>query len=98
MEAAKLAVSELVTNVLTHAGRQGDILVILARTGEMLCAEVHDNSPEPPVLRIAAPSDLSGRGMFLVDHLTDESGCYLTPSGKSVWFRIKTDWPNDQAA
>jgi anti-sigma regulatory factor (Ser/Thr protein kinase) len=98
--AAKLAVSELVTNVGVHAaGVPGSTLAIcVSRIGDMLAVEVHDSSRLVPVLRAAGEDDESGRGMILVSDIADDYGHYLTPFGKVVWFEIKSEWPLDTAA
>ncbi|WP_344823319.1 ATP-binding protein [Actinocorallia longicatena] len=100
IDSAKLAVSELVTNVVCHSGGpEGDTLMVaINRSGEMLMVEVHDNSPIVPVLRCADQFDTSGRGMLLIACYTDDHGCDITPHGKAMWFAIKSDWPPDIAA
>jgi anti-sigma regulatory factor (Ser/Thr protein kinase) len=99
MESAQLAVSELVTNVVTHtAGALGNTVIVSAhRVGSVLSVKVHDSSAKEPVLRSAEEDDESGRGLFLVAAMTDAYGHYLTPTGKVVWFELKTDWPTSVA-
>lgn len=100
VHAAKLAVSELVTNTLIHAmGLPGaTITVTVSRLGDLLAVEVHDASRALPQIKCPGETDESGRGLVLVSHVTDDSGHGLTPSGKAVWFTIKCDWPLDIAA
>ncbi|MGI8335524.1 ATP-binding protein [Actinomadura scrupuli] len=95
--AARLAVSELVTNALVHAaGMPGStVTVIVARSDGMLAVEVHDASREEPRLRYPPETAESGRGLILVSEVTDACGHYLTPFGKAVWFTLKSDWPLD---
>jgi anti-sigma regulatory factor (Ser/Thr protein kinase) len=97
--AAQVAVSEIVTNVVSHApGVPGStVSVSVSRVGDLLSVRVHDSSPDAPVLRSAGEDDESGRGLMLVDALTDAWGYRLTPSGKVVWFDLKTDWPCEAA-
>jgi anti-sigma regulatory factor (Ser/Thr protein kinase) len=92
---AKLAISELVTNVLNHApGAPGSTFAIrVYRIGDTLTVEVHDSSPQVPRLRAGGDDDESGRGLILVSDVTDDCGHYLTPYGKVVWFAIKGHWP-----
>jgi hypothetical protein len=45
----------------------------------------------------AGPDDESGRGLIVVNAVTDAYGHYLTPTGKVVWFEIKADWPIEVA-
>lgn len=100
VESAKLAVSELVTNVYLHAVNVAEDIVVISisRVGEMLNVEVLDRSKKIPVLREVIELATSGRGMFIVETVTDDHGCDLTQDGKSVWFSIKSDWPLDRAA
>lgn len=97
VESAKLAVSELVTNVFLHAVDviEDIVIISISRAGEMLAVEVQDFSQIVPVFRAADELDMSGRGMFLVEQFTDNHGCDLTQHGKAVWFCIKIDWPTD---
>jgi anti-sigma regulatory factor (Ser/Thr protein kinase) len=97
--AAKLAVSELVTNALIHARGMpgGTVTIIVSRVGKVLAVEVHDASREAPQIRNATETAESGRGLILVSDVTDACGHYFTPFGKAVWFEIKGDWPLDVA-
>ena len=96
VESAQLAVSELVTNVGAHAiGMPGSTVIIsVSRVGTMLSVEVHDSSSKAPILRSAGEYSESGRGLLLVAGVTDAYGHYFTPTGKVVWFEIKTHWPS----
>ena len=100
VHAAKLAVSELVTNALLHAtGIPGaTIIVTVSRLGDLLAVEVHDASRMLPQLRCPGETDESGRGLILVSDIVDDHGHGLTPAGKEGWFTIKCDWPLDAAA
>jgi anti-sigma regulatory factor (Ser/Thr protein kinase) len=97
--AAQVAVSEIVTNVVSHApGVPGStVTVSVLRAGDVISVQVHDSSPDAPVLRSAGEDDESGRGLMLVDAMTDAWGYRCTPSGKVVWFDLKTDRPRDVA-
>lgn len=85
LDEAQLLVSELVTNAVEHGSPPV--------TTEVSCHEctgmrvrVTDGSPVAPESRDAAPDDESGRGMTLVDLLSDDWGVEPTEDGKSVWF------------
>jgi serine/threonine-protein kinase RsbW len=41
------------------------------------------------VVRHPEPSDLSGRGMALVQALADDWGVEVGPDGKTVWFSLE---------
>lgn len=82
-----LLVSELVTNALRYAS--GPIGVRLARrAGPVLLVEVSDPVPAPPLVRIAAPDDESGRGLQLVARTSRRWGTRRGEQGKTVWFEL----------
>lgn len=88
IDVAALLVSELVTNAITHDEYSGPgpvTLSIHCKEGQ-LRVDVHDTSPEPPVLTGASDRDEGGRGLFLVDSLADSWGSYRTADGKAVFF------------
>ncbi|MEU3165529.1 ATP-binding protein [Streptosporangium sp. NPDC006930] len=85
-EVARLLVSELVTNALRHAW--GPIrLTISYRDGTLRC-EVGDANPAPPVPRDAHEDDEGGRGLQLLELLSDRWGSDRTPTGKVSWFEL----------
>lgn len=89
-EAALLVVSELVTNAVLHARASGPSLELRLRAGSTwLRIEVHDADPRPPQLRRPAGLDEGGRGLLLVEAITDEWGVYGTPTGKAVWAALQ---------
>ena len=94
-DAAKLAVSELVTNVGSHTTRTAGstVTVSVSRVDTLLTVRVHDSSSKAPIPCSADEEDESGRGLFLVAAVTDACGHYFTPTGKVVWFELKTEWP-----
>lgn len=83
---AVVAVSELVTNALVHAGTEIAVQVRVDERG--LLVEVHDGNPQVPVVRRHARESGTGRGLHMVDGLADEWGVYHRGDGKVVWFRI----------
>ena len=85
-EAASLAVSELVTNAMVHAGAPVEIAV-WARP-DAVRVEVSDSSRHLPQARGYAVTAGTGRGLLLVEHTVDRWGAHLTPAGKTVWFEI----------
>lgn len=81
-----LVVSEMVTNAVRHASppvgleiEAGDDAVVVV---------VCDGTPQPPVAREADLDAEGGRGMLLVDLLSDEHGVREQPPGKAVWARL----------
>lgn len=85
-EAVPLVVSELVTNVVLHVGSPAQVEVRVGNDSVRI--EVHDSAGELPVLRDPAPSSVTGRGLMLVDALSDRWGADRTDTGKVVWFEI----------
>lgn len=49
---------------------------------------LRDGSPVVPNVNHAKPEDESGRGIFLVDDISDEWGAEPTVDGKLTWFRL----------
>ena len=89
-EAALLVISELVSNAVLHARASGPSLELRLRAGSTrLRVEVHDTDARPPQLRRPAGLDEGGRGLLLVEAITDEWGVYGTPTGKAVWAALQ---------
>jgi anti-sigma regulatory factor (Ser/Thr protein kinase) len=88
---AALLVSEITTNAVRHAGTHFSLGANVTPFG--LRVEVADESPQPPVIRDAGPSDMSGRGMMLVSQLADNWGTERIPAGKLVWFELSLAHP-----
>jgi anti-sigma regulatory factor (Ser/Thr protein kinase) len=88
---AEAIVGEFVANAVSHAvrGKTAHVqqvgLRLLRRTGEVMCA-VLDPSDIAPVLRMPSRTDEAGRGLQMVDALSDVWGWSpLTGRGKAVW-------------
>lgn len=87
-EHAVLLVSELVGNAVRHTGARVFGLRMLRRRG-WIRIEVRDPSRGLPCLMPVQEMDTSGRGLFLVDKLSDRWGVDLLPRGKTTWFEIR---------
>ncbi|MEU4658616.1 ATP-binding protein [Streptomyces sp. NPDC023723] len=87
-EDAVLLVSELVGNAVRHTGARVFGLRMRRRPG-WVRVEVRDPSRGLPCLLPVQPLDLSGRGLFLVDKLSDRWGVDLLPRGKTTWFEMR---------
>ncbi len=87
-EYAVLLVSELVGNAVRHTGAQYFGLRMERRRG-MIRIGVRDPSRGLPCLMPVAEMDVSGRGLFLVDKLSDRWGVDLLPRGKITWFEMR---------
>ncbi|SES35806.1 Anti-sigma regulatory factor (Ser/Thr protein kinase) [Pedococcus cremeus] len=85
---AELLVSELVTNAVLHGAPP--ITLRVECDGTRLRVSVTDRNSDPAYVRDAGPEDESGRGIRLVDFISDEWG--VEPrlgEGKDVWFTIR---------
>ncbi len=83
---ALVAVSELVTNALVHAGTEIEVQVSIDRRGVLV--EVYDGNPQAPVLRRYSRQSGTGRGLHMVDGMVDDWGIFHRGEGKVVWFRL----------
>jgi anti-sigma regulatory factor (Ser/Thr protein kinase) len=88
-DTAELLVSELITNVVKHAG---GFATLGLSVRDALLVQVWDVGSTPPIRRAPADDDIGGRGLELVDLLAKEWGCdILTAGGKIVWFALDLD-------
>jgi anti-sigma regulatory factor (Ser/Thr protein kinase) len=77
-DVAQLCVSELVANVIKHVGPGTPSMLAVSMNGIRLQIEVHDPNPRAlPVLTDAADDAEGGRGMALIDAITDRWGVDL---------------------
>jgi len=93
-EDAEAIVAEFVANAVTHAadpaadrsiGPDNLGLRLLRRSGEVICA-VLDPSDAAPVLKVPGSIEESGRGLQMVDALSDVWGWSpMAGRGKAVW-------------
>ncbi|UGY95238.1 ATP-binding protein [Streptomyces gobiensis] len=87
-EQAVLLVSELVGNAVRHTGAHTFVLRMSCRRG-WIRIELRDPSRGLPCLLPVHDLDTSGRGLFLVDKLSDRWGVDLLPRGKTTWFEMR---------
>lgn len=97
----RLCVSEMATNALVHAASpdRGFTLRVFA-WAHRLRVEVDDRGTGRPVRRTARWEDTSGRGLLLVEALSDDWGVLESEGGKTVWseFRLGSgDSPSIEA-
>ena len=86
IDAAVLALSEILTNAFVHTGADATMRVWSAETGTRV--EVEDGGSRLPVRRRYADTAGTGRGLHLVEEVTDRWGAHQRGSGKTVWFEI----------
>jgi two-component sensor histidine kinase len=90
-EAAVLMVSELATNAIVHAIT--GFGVNIARTDSEVRVEVDDLGGGMPESRVPLTSDPHGRGVQIIQTLSDEWGVIECDGemGKTVWFSVTLD-------
>ncbi|WP_078655737.1 SpoIIE family protein phosphatase [Streptomyces fulvoviolaceus] len=91
LESTELMVSEVVANAVRFASRPITLRLLLT---DVLRCEVGDDSSLVPRMRHAQLSDEGGRGLFLVDQLSQRWGATRVSTGKVVWF--EQSLPGDQ--
>jgi anti-sigma regulatory factor (Ser/Thr protein kinase) len=91
LDDALLLISELVTNSVLHGGPP--IVLAIECDGDALHVRVRDGGPTLPVVADAPSGAESGRGITLVDLLSDTWGVAPVADehgpGKAVWFELR---------
>ncbi|MEU9081626.1 ATP-binding protein [Streptomyces sp. NPDC048357] len=88
---AELCVSELLANVITHLGEGTPVTLRITGTGRAARTRVELTDPDPrvwPVLRQAADTDESGRGLALLDAVALRWGVIRGLGTKTVWCEL----------
>ncbi|MGW6894343.1 SpoIIE family protein phosphatase [Streptomyces chartreusis] len=86
-DAVLLVVSELVTNALVHT--QGSVRLDLVLRGNRVRISVSDSSPRAPAKPVIVDwESTGGRGLLLVEAVSDASGTVPVAGGKQVWSEI----------
>lgn len=93
-EPAVLLVSELVGNAVLHAGTE--IGVAVRRRGDLIRVEVSDGSPVLPQRKYYSATSATGRGLALVESLSERWGAEHSGVGKTVWFELDASSPASQ--
>jgi two-component sensor histidine kinase len=88
LEAIQLMVSELATNCIRHANSAFEMTLACA-DGEIR-VEVTDRSGGTPAMRSPRPEEPTGRGLQIVNLLSEQWGVEHRPAtGKTVWFTVR---------
>ncbi|MFJ1812721.1 MULTISPECIES: SpoIIE family protein phosphatase [unclassified Streptomyces] len=86
-DAVLLVVSELVTNALVHT--QGPVRLDLILRGERVRVCVSDSSPRAPAKPVIVDWEATGgRGLLLVEAMSESFGSVPVAGGKQVWSEI----------
>ncbi|MGW7362329.1 ATP-binding protein [Streptomyces sp. NPDC054841] len=92
VHAAQVCVTELVSNVVEHVGACTPATLAVSMSGTYLRIELHDPDTRAlPTLLNAEHEAESGRGMVLVDVVSDRWGVILRADSKVVWCELATD-------
>jgi anti-sigma regulatory factor (Ser/Thr protein kinase) len=87
--AVALMVSELAANALRHARTEFCVRVAVQRS--VIRIEVVDDGGGRPRRKPLEPLGDSGRGLHIVDLLSDDWGTVYREDGKTVWFQVRRD-------
>jgi len=82
-----LLTSELVANAVRHAGG-ADVRVDAKADRRQVTVEVSDGSVRRPAVLRQPPTALGGRGMDIVDRMSQSWGVRQHGDGKTVWFTV----------
>jgi hypothetical protein len=89
VDEVRLVAGELAANAVRHA--HSAFTVRLAQVEQAVLVSVHDGSPIAPRLLAPRLTDTAGRGLFLVDLVSNDWGVTPAPrEGKSVWASFST--------
>jgi anti-sigma regulatory factor (Ser/Thr protein kinase) len=88
VEAVTLMVSELATNCVRHANT--DFTLSIEQTGRQVRVDIADTGTGQVTRQDPEPADVSGRGLSIVEQLSDTWGVreFVDGEGKSVWFML----------
>ncbi|MDQ1010577.1 anti-sigma regulatory factor (Ser/Thr protein kinase) [Streptomyces sp. V4I23] len=96
VETAQLCVTELVANVIRHVGDGTPATLAVSMSGSCLRIELRDpDSRALPTLLRAQEYDETGRGMALVDAMTERWGVLLRGDSKVTWCELETGLASD---
>ncbi|MEU8886838.1 ATP-binding protein [Streptomyces sp. NPDC048442] len=91
IDAAQICATELTSNVIKHVGPGTPATLAVSMNGTYLRVELHDPDTRAlPTLLDAENDEESGRGMALVDAVTDRWGVTLRADTKVVWCELAT--------
>ncbi len=88
VEAAELMTSELATNSIRHAHSDFELAIHCSQRDIRI--EVSDSGQGQPTLRSPTTHERSGRGLRIVQELSDTWGTVPSTNGKTVWFTLPT--------
>jgi anti-sigma regulatory factor (Ser/Thr protein kinase) len=100
VETAELCLSELVTNAVIHAGATSELALTLG--DDLLTVAVRDHGgsggPDAQVVEDEDPMRVFGRGLVLVDALSDSWGSVRDAIGTTSWFALDLPGARSEAS
>ena len=86
LDVVLLLVSELAMNAVAHVRAPFEVRV--EQAGSYVRVSVSDPSPAAPVPAPVNPDSIGGRGLLLVEAMSDRWGVERRAGGKTVWFEV----------
>ncbi|GAA4560395.1 ATP-binding protein [Planotetraspora kaengkrachanensis] len=89
-----LLTSEIVTNAVVHSrsGQGGTFVITVSRLRDRVRIRVEDDgSAAPPCAGHVVPNGSNGRGLPLLDVLSDRWGIIREDGRNDVWFEVRTE-------
>jgi anti-sigma regulatory factor (Ser/Thr protein kinase) len=86
LDAVELMASELATNCVNHARTCFELVINDAQ--RQIRVEVRDKGQGRPVPRSPAPTERTGRGLRIVEAMSETWGIDPSSRGKTVWFTV----------
>lgn len=84
---AALVTSELVSNGVRHA--RGGLVLQVVQLRDGVVVAVADDSAAPPMVQTSGHALAEdGRGLLIVERISDQLGWARTPTGKVVWAAV----------
>ncbi|NBM16789.1 ATP-binding protein [Streptomyces sp. GC420] len=91
VDRALLCVSELITNVVTHVGCGTPVTISLCMKGTHVRIEVRDPDTRAlPTLLASGDEAESGRGLAILDAVSERWGVVLGEDTKTTWCELRT--------
>jgi len=83
-------ISELVTNSIEHAVTSCVRVLLMFSAGTLRLDVTDDDVVSLPVRTQASADEVAGRGLTIVEALSDRWGVHISASAKSVWCELAT--------
>lgn len=91
LDSAELCLSELVTNAVVHAGTASVLTIELQEDQLRVAVRDRGAGDAPGLVEDEDPLKVFGRGLQLVDALSDQWGTERDDSGTTSWFALRVE-------